>query len=245
MALCQRRTLDRTDCFHATSLSEYESVRAVRMKAPVAVISNGVDIPVAAGRAGPSPRRLLFLGRLHQVKGLDVLLRSWSAVSNRFPEWEVHVFGPDEGGHGREMRALTAALGAPRVHFRGPVYGPDKWRELAAGSLFVLPSHTENFGLAIAEALASGVPAIVTHGAPWEGLDREGCGWWIEHGVDSLTACLETSLAIPADELRAMGLRGREWMKRDFSWTRIGDMMAKTYAWILDGGTTPNWIRFD
>jgi glycosyltransferase involved in cell wall biosynthesis len=245
LALLQHRTLDRSDCLHATAYDEYQYIRNRRLKAPVAVIPNGVDIPPLSIEPRPSTRRLIFLGRLVPKKRLDVLLRAWSAVSSRFPDWEVRVVGPDERGHQREMMDLAATLRAPRVLFRGPIYGADKWRELASASLFVLPTHTENFGVAVAEALASGVPAIVTQGAPWRGLEREACGWWIEHGVESLTATLEKALATSAEDLATMGRRGREWMQRDFSWIQIGQMMARTYAWLLQGGAAPEWVRVD
>jgi glycosyltransferase involved in cell wall biosynthesis len=209
------------------------------------VIPTGIDLPTLSSVPRATPRRLIFLGRIHPTKRVDVLLRAWSAVSSRFPDWELHVFGPDEGGHRREMEHLAARLYARGVFFRGPAYGEDKWRELAAASLFVLPTHTENFGLAVAEALASGVPAIVTCGAPWQGLERERCGWWIDHGVDALTACLDEALAKDEAELNSMGARGRQWMHRDFAWARIGEMTARTYSWLLDGGATPEWIRFD
>jgi glycosyltransferase involved in cell wall biosynthesis len=245
MTLVQRRTLERTDCFHATSDAEYRDVRDAGWRAPVAIIPNGVDIPVLPPRIASSSRKLIFLGRLHPKKGVDILLQSWSVVAGRFPQWELLIVGPDEAGYGREMERLAATLGAPRVVFRGSVYGETKWRELAASSLFVLPTHAENFGLAVAEALACGVPAIVTRGAPWQGLKREGCGWWIDHGAPQLIECLESALARSEVELSAMGLRGRDWMRREFAWPRIGDMMALTYRWILEGGVAPEWIRLD
>lgn len=245
MVLLQRRTLERTDCFHATSNSEFESVRGAGLRAPVAVIPNGVDVPPLVRETRPEARKLLFLGRLHPKKGLDLLLRAWAATAQQFPEWELHIVGPDEGAYRQDLERLSSDLRGPRVVFRGPVYGAEKWRELASASLFVLPTHAENFGLAVAEALASGVPAIVTRGAPWQGLELKRCGWWIEQGVDSLTACLRDALIRSPPELESMGLRGREWMSREFSWTRMGEMMAKTYAWLLGGGTAPEWIRFD
>ncbi len=242
--LGQRETLRRTDCFHATAESEWHSIREAGVHAPVAIIPNGIDIPPERSpRAPGGRRRLLFLGRLHEKKGIDVLLRAWAAVESGFGEWDLRIVGPDEGGYGQRMQALAADLRAPRVQFAGPVYGEAKRLELDAASLFVLPTHAENFGLAVAEALAAGVPAIVSHGAPWAGLEGERCGYWIEHGVDALEGALKGALALPEDALAEMGARGRAWMRRDFSWQRVGAEMAETYRWLTTGGPTPSFVR--
>jgi glycosyltransferase involved in cell wall biosynthesis len=245
--LGQRRTLERTACFHATSEAEYVSVREAGLRAPVAIVPNGIDLPAAVARRaeGARPRRLLFLGRVHPKKGVDTLLDAWARVARRFPDWELSVVGPGEGTYGDEMRRRAELLGSPRVRFHEGAYGDDKWRTMAEAQLFVLPTRAENFGIAVAEALASSLPAIVTKGAPWGGLAAERCGWWIEQGVDALAAALEYALALPAEELLAMGERGRAWMSRDFSWRAIGETMARTYEWTVRGGPAPAWVRVD
>ena len=100
------------------------------------------------------------------------------------------------------------------------LYGEAKVRAYRAASAFVLPTHSENFGMTVAEALAAGTPAIVTTGAPWEGLEQQGAGWWIQIGVDPLVACLTEVMALPPPRLSAMGQAGRAWMARDFHGSR-------------------------
>lgn len=190
-------------------------------------------------------RQLLFLGRIHPVKGVDVLLRAWQAVEHRFPDWDLCIVGPDDGGYRREMEDLAARLGLKRVVFRGPLFGEEKLRAYRESSLFVLPTHSENFGIAVAEALAAGTPAIVTKGAPWRGLENQGAGWWIDIGVDPLIACLEKALDSQPATLSEMGRAGRDWMSRDYSWDRIGEKFEATYRWILKGGETPSWVRLN
>jgi len=106
-----------------------------------------------------------------------------------------------------------------------------------------LPSPSENFGIAVAEALAAETPAIATKGAPWKGLETHGAGRWIEIGLDPLVAVLEEMLSCSPEDLSAMGRRGRVWMEREFSWQIIGQQMAATYQWSLTGGDKPNWIK--
>lgn len=232
-------------CFHATAASEYEDIRRLGFRQPVCILPNGIDLPPFEEKPDGGRRQLLFLGRIHPVKGVDILLRAWQAVAQRFPDWELHVAGPDNNSYLADMQALAAQLRLERIVFRGPLYGDDKRRAYAEASLFVLPTHSENFGMTVAEALAAGTPAIVTHGAPWAGLVEQGVGWWIEIGVDPLVACLEQALAATPERLREMGRAGHEWMNRDFSWEQIGVQFLETYRWVLDGGEPPPWVRLD
>ncbi|MEM7583038.1 MAG: glycosyltransferase [Acidobacteriota bacterium] len=245
--LCQANTLRRAACLHATSEAEYRDLRAAGLRAPVALIPNGIDIPPASDaepRSEPS-RRLLFLGRLHPVKGVDVLLGAWRAVQESFPNWELHIVGPSEDGTLEKMQRLGRDLGVERVDFPGPVYGDAKRAAYRSADLFVLPSHTENFGVAVAEALAHGLPAIVSRNAPWPGLETHGCGWWIEQGESALAECLGHAMALPRPELAQRGAQGRAWMERDFSWQQVGDRMQTTYHWLIEGGAPPSWVRRD
>lgn len=99
--------------------------------------------------------------------------------------------------------------------------------------------------MAVAEALAHGLPAIVTKGAPWAGLEKEHCGWWIDIGEAPLVECLRHAMSRRREELETMGRRGRQWMIRDFSWMEIARKMLVTYEWLLGGGSPPDWIRKD
>jgi len=234
-----------SDCFHATAEHEVDDIRRQGLRAPVAVIPNGVDVPPPRrGTRSPSGRRrLLFLARLHPIKGIDVLLRAWRTVERRFPEWELVVVGTESREHLVRIRDLVDELGVARVSLPGPAYGAAKTEAFRQSDLYVMPSHAESFGITVAEALAHGVPAITTRGAPWPGLNTHGCGWWIEPGEGALVECLREALALPPAELECRGERGRAWMERDYSWTRVGRMMRDTYLWLLGGGTPPDWVR--
>jgi glycosyltransferase involved in cell wall biosynthesis len=245
-ALMQRPAVRRASCFHATAEHEYEDIRTAGFRRqPVCIIPNGIDVPEMKTKPKPRSRILLFLGRVHPVKGVDILLRAWAAVGHKFPEWELRIAGPHKDGYLPKMQALAEELGLKRVIFCGPLYGEAKQAAYNEAELYVLPTHSENFGVTVAESLASGTPAIVTKGAPWNGLERNLAGWWIEIGVDPLVACLEDALSKPGKELTSMGQSGREWMIRDYSWSKIGRMMDLTYKWLLHGGQTPAWVRLD
>ena len=241
--LLQAPALRRVACFHATAQMEYEDIRARGFAQPVCVLPNGIDVPpLDETRKGPR-RTLLYLGRIHPIKGIDLLLRAWAAIGARFLDWDLHIVGPDNEDYLSKVQALAASLRLKRVVFRGPLYGNDKLEAYRSASLFVLPTYSENFGVTVAEALAAGLPAIVSKAAPWADLERNGAGWWVDAGVDPLVACLEQALAKSSSDLVRMGRRGRDWMLRDFCWDHIGLKFSQTYQWLLHGGVAPSWMR--
>lgn len=238
----QGRALRSAACFHATAESEAARVRDLGFRAPVAVVPNGVTVPELNGGPHPSPagrRTLLFLARVHRKKGVDILLRAWTNVQARFRDWDLVIAGPDDGGYLPKMRLLAEELGARRVTFAGRIPGNLKSYYLQSAELYVLPTHAENWGVSIAEALAHGLPAIVGRGAPWSGIETHGCGWWIESRTAALTETLRQALALPPEDLRALGARGRTWVAEAFSWERVAGTMRDVYLWLLDRGPRP------
>ncbi|MBN1656737.1 MAG: glycosyltransferase [Deltaproteobacteria bacterium] len=239
----QRRVVKASHCFHATSESELRDIRRLGFRQPVAVIPNGVDIDSEIGDyERPSRRQLLFLGRIHPIKGIDILLEAWRDLQDEAPDWELRIVGPDYEGYLSHFKDIAFRLGVKRVSFEGPVFGNDKTRVFRQADLYVLPTYTENFGITVAESLAHGVPVIVTRGAPWKDIESNGCGWWIEIGKTPLIECLRKAFRLSAEELKSRGNRGRQWMERDFGWPRVGRMMKETYTWLLEGGTPPHYV---
>lgn len=237
----QKKAMAGTAFIHATGEGERDEVRAMGLTNPVAIIPNGIDMPPPAKRASGG-RVVLSLGRVHPKKGLDRLVRAWGLIGRATDGWRLRIAGPSELGYADELEGLAHSMGLKNVDIEGPLYGDDKLAAYREASLFVLPSLNENFAMTVAEALAAGTPVISTKGAPWAGLDREGCGWWIDHGEAELGACLTGALARPLEELAAMGEKGRLWMERDFSWDHIGRRMLAAYEWAVRGGEPPREI---
>ena len=242
----QRDTLTRAACVHATGETEYRDIRALGLRAPVAIIPYGIDIPEPPKVVpGTSRRRLLFLGRIHPIKGVDMLLSVWRRLENEFPDWVLAIAGPGESDYLASVQKLVQDLQLRRLSFLGPRYGIHKSLCYWGSELFVLPSHSENFGFAVAEALAHGTPVVVSQGAPWEGLESNRCGWWIPLSEESLYNTLYKAMSMPPKDLRDMGARGRNWMRREFGWEEVGRRMARTYEWILHGGEPPTWVKME
>lgn len=242
--LFQDRAFAATSLFHATAESEYEDIRRFGLHQPVAIIPNGIDLPTLLPTSQLS-KTVLSLGRIHPKKALDILILAWSKLEPMFPDWRLRIVGPDEGGHAFELATLVHKLGLTTVTIEPPVFGDDKATLLAGTDLFALPTHSENFGMTVAESLAAGVPVISTKGAPWAGLETHRCGWWIDHGVEPLATTLHTALSLPEAERRAMGARGRDWMERDFSWANMAEMSLQAYDWILGRGDRPDFVKLD
>lgn len=243
--LVQRPALRAVTCFHATSEAECADIRRMGFRQPVAVIPNGIDDQPFEPPVARPMRTLLYLGRIHPEKGVETLLHAWGQVQSRFPSWRLRIVGPGKPGYVAGVKQLASDIGLERVEFAGPAYGNDKWVAYRDADLYVLPSPSENFGMTVAEALIAGRPAIATQGAPWRGLETEGAGLWPAYGVEPLARALAQAMALPFATLSDMGVRGREWMLRDFSWSGIGAGMDAVYQWLLRRGERPACVITD
>ena len=243
----QRRDLESAAAVHATSDLEADEIRAAGIAVPVVVVPNGVELPPAGTRrrtASGGARRFMFLSRIHPKKGLVNLIDAWGAAR---PEgWELVIAGPDEGGHRAEIERRVGALppGSP-VRIRGPIPDGEKWDAYRDADVLVLPTLSENFGVVVGEALASGVPVITTRAAPWSALVESGCGWWIDVGVEPLAAALRTAAALSDGEREAMGSRGRRLVEERFGWPAVARRMVSVYRWLADRGPEPECLRRD
>ncbi len=245
--LFQGPAVRKAACLHATSVQECQDIRKFGLLAPIATLPNGIDIPNLPTRSPKtgSLKQLLYLCRLHPIKGIEHLLNAWAAVQSQFPDWVLRIVGPDAGGYRKKLEALTERLQLARVTFLGPRYGDDKWAEYAAADAYVLPSHSENFGMSVAEAMACGLPVITTTSTPWVDLDSRRVGWSVTPDVNALTQALRSALSTPQGELIAIGQRGRKWMAEEFSWKKVAKDMIEVYRWLLGGGEPPRSVRLD
>ncbi len=247
--LYQDDLLRHARCLHVTAKKEADEIRRLGFEGPFAVIPWGVDVP-PGDRSGTfsaasivEPTTVLYLGRLTPSKGLEVLLRVWARIADRFPNARLVVAGSGPESYRDALAALASDLGVSRsVEWRGPVDGDARERVFREATLLVLPSSYENFGLVVAEALVRGVPAIATHGSPWSSLIEQSCGWWIPVGVDPLADALAEALGRPADDLRAMGERGRRFARANFAWDTTARAMRALYDWLLGHGPAPSFV---
>ncbi|NMM11435.1 MAG: glycosyltransferase [Polaromonas sp.] len=225
--------------FFATAPQEADSIRRLRLSQPIAVIPNGVDINSLPEHVlADGKRTILFLSRIHPKKGLLDLVEAWAQVRDQ--TWRIVIAGPDEDGHQSEVQGAIAARGlASDFEFVGLVDGVKKSACFQNAELFILPTYSENFGIAVAEALVHEVPVITTTGAPWEDLVTFKCGWWVTPGVASISAALKAAMNTEAEELRLMGQRGRQVVMRKYSWDKIGQDALRVYLALINRSPFP------
>ena len=231
--------------WHATCEKDYEEIRAAGYGQPVAIVPIGMNLPTLGEAACPQDdgkRTVAFFGRIHKVKAVDNLVLAWARVSAQHPNWELVVAGPDDGMVAT-LNAIIAERKIPRVRLIGEINGAAKYEFLSSIDLYVLPSHTENFGVTVAEALACGTPVVVSTNTPWGGVVANRCGWFAANDMDTLVATLDEAMGVTREKLREMGARGRDWVRRDFCWEGVGREMLSAYEWLCHGGDRPACVR--
>lgn len=248
LQMYQRTDLRSAAAFIATSEMEYSNIRSFGLNQPVAIIPNGVQLTGhslerSCSNDSNRERVVLFLSRIHPVKGLLALVEAWARC--KVPGWRLIIAGPDVGGYLHKINQAIERYGiGAGVEYVGEVEGEKKLALYKKADLFVLPTLSENFGLVVAEALSYGVPVITTRGAPWKDLNTYNCGWWIDIGVTPLVEALRTAMALKDDERAQMGVRGQSYVQR-YDWNAIAKNTLSFYQWILTRGENPAFVRVD
>lgn len=253
----ERKNLEAATCLHAASTAEAISFRRFGLANPIAVIpcaipgewsiETGDPDRFRAQFSIPSDQRLLlFLSRVHPKKGLLLLFEALALLRPQLTGWRLIIAGPDEVGHRSKLEHLAARLGIGNlIQFVGPLSGATKRNAFAATDLFVLPTYSENFGIAVAEALGAGVPVLTTRGAPWEELLTRHCGWWTDINVPSLRQALLEALQQPPGALAQMGQRGKALVLEKYTWERSAQAFLRLYQWLLNADTCPDCVVFE
>jgi glycosyltransferase involved in cell wall biosynthesis len=238
--LYQRRDLREAAIHITTGEAEARNLRRFELGVPIATIPNGVDVPEdrrpnfeTKSTIRSRQKTALFLGRIYPVKGLPMLVEAWARV--RPAGWRLQIAGPNEAGHQKQVeKAVSDASLADVISFVGPVEAKAKSEVFFNAELFVLPTYSENFGMAIAEALAHGVPVLTTTGAPWPMLEETGCGWWVEPTMDGIAEGLRSATNSDPGTLQLMGKKGRDLVSKQFGWSRIASLLRCTYEEVLN-----------
>jgi len=221
----------------ALTKAETIDYRNIGLRNPIKVIPNGIDMPEVSSPRGfleafphlADRRLVLFLGRIHQKKGIDLLCRAWARLERSVPDAHLVIAGPDDAGTLDGLIELVRKLDiSGRVTFTGMLRGPLKWSALAAATLFVLPSHSEGFSMAVLEALGSGLPCLLSFNCHFPEVTEHGCGWEIDADEEQLTSALACALAVAPAEMAEMAQRGRHLIRSRYTWSAIGTSMADT-----------------
>ncbi|HKY71735.1 MAG TPA: glycosyltransferase [Nitrospira sp.] len=218
---------------HVTCEQEAAASRAKFPGYPSELIPYCVPVPEEQEKAAiQNELSLLYLGRLDPKKGIENLLEACRILCehNRL-SWSLTIAG---GGTPQYTHALQARIRAlllvSKVRMMGEVVGQAKEALFAHADVLIVPSHTENFGLVVAEALLRNVPVIASKGTPWSELEAHCCGLWVENDPGSLADAIERISHLP---LREMGSRGRSWIQDEIHPDSIGRRMYEAYQRLL------------
>lgn len=232
----QKSDLLTADAVFATAFIEADQVKKLGFPGPIFELSNGVDQPGSIARHSlTSPKTILFLARIHPKKGIEELIECWCDLAPQ--GWRLLIAGNDELGMIPHLQERLGQCKSPiDVHFLGMVQGREKVEAFNQADLFVLPTHSENFGVSVIEAMLMALPVLTTTGTPWRNIENDGIGWLIEPGVDTLRACLSRILGMQREDLSAMGLRAQNWANGRFSWDGIACKSLELYQGLCRKG---------
>ena len=247
LRLIQNRIIHSAAALHALTRAEKDRIRQLGYRQPVFVCPSGTDLAAApvADLAGDDAllRRfpqlagkpvILFMGRIHPMKGVAILARSFAAIAGRFPEARLLVVGPDEDGAQSEMEAILRAGGVrDRVVFTGTLVGSDKQAALRLAQLFVLPSYSEGFSVAMIEAMAAGLPVVISEQCNFPEAAQHSAGIVVPTETAAIAAAVSALLADPERRCR-MASNARELLADRYSWPAIAAAMRGHYGDILE-----------
>ena len=228
-----RRRLSRVAAIHVTAKQEAEWVRGLGFTSPAPIIPLGTDVAKVQVRplqqSDPSRHILLFVGRLHPVKGLENLLAAWKKVSEGTTGWRLRLVGRGTPDYEERLRRVVQNEKIEAVELVGAKYGSELEQEYSVADCLILPSFTENFGGVVVDALAHGVPVITSRFTPWQEVDGC-CGWWRGNTIEELVSVLEEVIALPDVARHEMGLKGRALVEQKYTWAAVAKQMREVYC---------------
>ena len=245
-AAIDRRVLANATGVHATSEGEASELRALMPQLRIAVVANGIEMspPVTADRVAAfrsafgipqTSQVLLYAGRLHPKKGLEILFDAFARVGQRAPGVYLVLAGPLDAEYAPTFNGLVAAhpfrdrIVMTELLDRGQLEAA-----YAAASVFAFPSRSENFGLTVAEAMAAGVPIVVSRDTFWEDIQAAGAGFFVEGTASAFAHAIESLLSDPT-AATAAGARGAALARQRFNWSTAGAAMHAAYDQWLNG----------
>lgn len=230
--------------WHATSEAEENDIKAVFKNANVFVIPNGINLEEYDQKISfenffskliNEPEKKIVItsmGRIHKVKGFDILIEAVEILINRGLKVYLFIAGEDNGDLKRLEEIVHKKDLNGNIYFTGHLADKDKISFLSHSNVFALASHSENFGLVYAEALACGTPIVASKNTPWQKVEESNCGKWVENTPEHFATAIE-ELSSSISESTAQ--RCREFIKENYSWDNIALKMKLQLEKILYG----------
>ena len=237
------RILNDASAVHALNQSEEIALRRFGYKGRIEIIPNGLPESLFETRisrpnaiqAWPQfaqKRVMLYMGRLWEGKGLDILIPAWAEVSKKAKVngWQLVLAGPDYRGYEKKLKSLIASRGLENnVTFTGFLEDNTKKSLLAVAESFILPSHSEGFSMAILEAMAAGLPCIYTNKCNFPELEAAGGGFLTKDEVGPLADTISLIIKNSLGTNKSIGAKGRVLGKKQYTHKMIGQKLLTLY----------------
>jgi len=253
LALVEAKNLRRASCLHALSRPEIVHMRSIAPWTPIAFVPNGVDLtpfddlPARSLLEAECPEIkgrfvLLFFGRLHVKKGLDLLALALGRIVPDHPELHLVIAGNDDGAWApfRERMTILGLTGG--MTYLGHVAGERARQVWAAADAFVLPSYSEGFSMAVLEALACRLPCLITTACHFPELAAADGGIEVTPDIDALSQGLRSLIERTPAERARIGRTGRRLVEEHYTWDRQAERLASVYEWLRGGGAAPEAV---
>lgn len=234
-AQVESRLIQLCDYFHATSETERQSLIDLGIPSrKIFVVEEGIYLPPlgvvqdSAEMRSKSPYKLLFLSRLHPVKGLDLLLKSLSLL--RPVDWTCQIVGSGSTQYENYLRQEINRLKlVDYIQLSGPLLGVQKDEAFASASAFILPSYSESYGIAIAEAMSWSLPVITTTSTPWLDISDYGLGWCVPSNSLEISQALFSLFTTDSFTRQQLGRKSRDYVAAKLAWTAVAQRMRSIY----------------
>lgn len=246
-AMFENKNMRQASAVHFTSEEEMRLASPYIFGTPGFVVPLGVDapdeekLPQRGSFRAKHPKVgtkkvLLFFGRIHPKKGLDVLAKAFSVLIRDRSDTHLAIVGPDDQVYGENVRRwLRQGRALESATFTGMLTGADKWAALRDADIFVLPSYSENFGIAVVEAMACGLPVVISNKVNiWREVESAGAGIVIGCNAEECMQAMAWLLDRPR-EAREMGAKGAAFVRERFNWSTVGAQLEDVYSRITRG----------
>ncbi|MCQ2203679.1 MAG: glycosyltransferase [Bacteroidales bacterium] len=238
LLLYQKRAIRKADMIHATSAGEMNNFLQLNFNHNISVVPNAINVDSIPFKDNwTKSKHLLYLGRIHEKKGIRHIIEAVAEMRVEMKGYVVDIVGDsdiEQKGQKQELIKLARQLKVDDVVvFHDGVYDDNKWNFFLQSDALILPTYSENFGIVVAEALATGLPVVTTMGTPWVELQTSGCGWWINIGTGPLVNALRELIAKTDAELEQMGRNGRQLVERRYGAKTVGKEYIEMYKWVM------------
>lgn len=245
MFMYEHGAISRADCLYTTALTERNNIWAQEFFNDIAVIPNGLDVDNIAIKSSWTPtKNILYISRIHPKKGLELLIDAAESIRERLKGYRIIIGGNGEAEYVEYLKSAIINKGLSHIfEFPGWLDDEVKRRAMLDADVFVLPTYSENFGMVVAEALACGTPVITTSGTPWQEIQTEGCGWYIETGsAAALAAALAEAVGAAPAAMERMGRAGRRLVGDKYSADVMAARVKQVYDWMLGEAPMPDFV---